>query len=96
MKMPIPWFDKPINSSSTLSERLASDCRNVNKVMTNFISIVRTLSILLGCVFIGLILDSRITYGTLGLIFFMIIGGALLMYFKVDSNEKSFDAYKES
>ena len=96
MKMPIPWFDKPINSSSALSERLASDCRNVNKVMTNFIAIVQTLSIFLGYFFIGLTLDSRITFGILGLFFFMIIGGALLMYFKVGSNEKSFDAYKES
>ena len=39
LKMPIAWFDKPKNSSGSLSARLASDCKTVNGLITTFIAL---------------------------------------------------------
>ena len=76
--MPIPWFDKPRNSSGALSARLASDCLNVNTLTTSLIAIgLQSTSTLVTGLVIGFVFEWRTSLVALGLIPFMIIAGAL-------------------
>ena len=40
MKMPVPWFDIARNNAGSLNARLATDCQQVNGLVTTFIAII--------------------------------------------------------
>jgi ATP-binding cassette subfamily B (MDR/TAP) protein 1 len=95
--MPIPWFDKPRNSSGALSARLASDCQNVNGLITKFMGVlVQNISTLVSGIIIAFIYDWHTTLVALGLIPLMIISGAIQMEFTTGFSAKTDLAYKDS
>ena len=97
LKMPIPWFEVPHNSSGALSARLASDCVNVNTLTTSLIAVgLQSLSTLITGLIIAFVHEWRTSLVALGLIPLMIIAGALEMQFQAGFDEKSGDAYKNS
>ena len=80
LKMPIPWFDKPKNSSGALSARLASDCKAVNGIVTTFISIsIQSATTLIAGVVIALIYEWRTSLVALGLLPLIVISGMVQM-----------------
>ena len=74
--MPIPWFDKPKNSSGALSARLASDCKTVNGIVTTFIAVtIQSVTTLIAGVVIALIYEWRTSLVALGLLPLIVISG---------------------
>lgn len=97
LRMPIAWFDKPRNSSGTLSARLASDCQMVNGLLTTNISIlIQNISTLISGLIIGFVYEWRVTLIALGLIPLMIISGIVQMSFTMGFSDKTDSAYKDS
>ena len=95
--MPVPWFDKSKNSSGALSARLASDCLNINTLTTTLIAVgLQSFSTLATGLIIAFIFEWRTSLVALALIPFMILAGALEMFFQAGFNQKSEDAYKDS
>lgn len=76
--MPVPWFDRPKNSSGFLSARLASDCRSINDLVTTFFPILtQTIITLIAGVVISLIYEWRTALVALGMMPLLIISGAI-------------------
>lgn len=82
LKMPVSWFDKPKNSSGTLSAKLASDCHTINELITTFVPILtQTLTTLIAGIVISFIYEWRTALVAVGLLPLLIIGGAIEMAF---------------
>ena len=95
LRMPIPWFDIPKNNSGSLTSRLASDCKNVNGMVTTFIAIsIQNVTTLIAGIVIGFVFEWRTSLVALGLIPLMIIAGAIQMEFTTGFSDKSDAAYK--
>jgi ATP-binding cassette subfamily B (MDR/TAP) protein 1 len=95
--MPVVWFDKPRNSSGSLSARLASDCQTVNGLTTTYMAIMaQNLTNLTAGIIIAFIFEWRTSLVALGLIPLMIISGAIQMSFMSGFSDKTDAAYKDS
>ena len=95
--MPIPWFDKPKNSSGALSARLASDCKTVNGLATTYIAVmIQNVATLISGLTIAFIYEWRTSLVALGLIPFLILGGAVQMIVTTGYSETTDAAYKDS
>lgn len=95
--MPIPWFDKPKNSSGALSARLASDCKSINGMITTFIAVlIQSITTLVAGVTISFIFEWRTTLVAVGLLPFMVIAGMVQMAFTEGFSDKTDKLYKES
>ena len=80
--MPIPWFDKPENSSGSLAARLAADCASVNELITTYISVsIQCLTTLVAGATVALIYEWRTSLVALGLLPLMILSGVVQMAF---------------
>ena len=97
LKMPIPWFDKPQNSSGSLSARLAADCQTINGLITTFLAImIQILTTLIAGIVIALVYEWRTALVAIGLLPLMVISGAIQMAFTQGFSDKTDKAYKES
>lgn len=95
--MPINWFDKPKNSSGSLSARLAADTQTVNGLTTTYIAIlIQNIANLVSGIIIAFIFEWRTSLVALGLIPFMILSGAIQMAFTTGFSAKTDSAYKDS
>ena len=95
--MPIPWFDKPKNSSGSLSARLAADCASVNGLTTTYIAVgVQMMANLLSGIGIAFYYEWRTSLVALGLLPLIIIAGAVQMEFTNGFSAKTDKAYKNS
>jgi ATP-binding cassette subfamily B (MDR/TAP) protein 1 len=97
LKMPVRWFDKPRNSSGSLSARLASDCHSVNGLVTTFfsISVQSATTLIVGCI-IAFIYEWRTTLVAFALLPLLILSGVIQMSFMNGFSDKTDKAYKES
>jgi ATP-binding cassette subfamily B (MDR/TAP) protein 1 len=95
--MPVPWFDKPRNSSGSLSARLALDSQKVNKLTTIYISILveNSMSLISG-VIIAFFYEWRTSLVAFGLLPFMIIAGVCQNYFANGFSAQTDKAYQDS
>ena len=97
LKMPIPWFDKPENSSGSLAARLAADCASVNELITTFFSvIIQSLTTLVAGITIALIYEWRTSLVAIGLIPFIILSGIVQMTVTQGFSDKTDKVYKDS
>ena len=97
LKMPIPWFDKPKNSSGALSARLAADCNSVNGLTTTYVAIsIQMLSTLLSGIGIAFYYEWRTSLVALGLLPLIMIAGLVEMEFTNGFSAKTDKAYKTS
>jgi len=97
LKMPIPWFEKPENSSGSLSARLVSDCKTVNGLITTYLSvIIQSLTTLIAGVVIAFIYEWRTSLVALGLLPLMIASGAVLISVTQGFSDKTDKVYKDS
>jgi ATP-binding cassette subfamily B (MDR/TAP) protein 1 len=95
--MPVVWFDKPRNSSGSLSARLASDCQTVNGLTTTYFAIMaQNLTNLIAGITIAFIFEWRTSLVATGLIPLMIAAGAIQMAFTTGFSAKTDAAYKDS
>ena len=95
--MPASWFDKPNNSSGSLSARLASDCHTVNSLITTFYSIlVQSLTTLIAGIILALIYEWRTALVAIGLLPIIVFSGVIHMSFSQGFSDKTDKAYKES
>ena len=95
LKMPITWFDKPKNSSGSLSARLASDCKTVNGIVTTFISVsIQSATTLIAGVVIALVYEWRTALVALGLLPLIVISGMVEMAFTEGFSDKTDKVYK--
>ncbi len=97
LKMPVPWFDKPKNSSGNLSARLASDCQTINGLITSFLGLmIQILTTLISGTVIAFIYEWRTALVAFGLLPIMVISGAIQMAFTQGFSDKTDKAYKDS
>lgn len=97
LKMPVPWFDKPKNSSGNISTRLASDCHTVNGLLTTYLGLlIQILTTLISGIIIAFLYEWRTSLVAFGLLPIMIISGAIQMAFTQGFSDKTDKAYKDS
>lgn len=95
LKMPVAWFDKPKNSSGSLSARLASDCHVINGLITTFLGLmIQILTTLIAGVVIAFVYEWRTSLVAFGLLPIMIISGVIQMAFTQGFSDKTDKAYK--
>ena len=95
--MPIPWFDKPKNSSGSLSTRLASDCHTINSLITTFMPVLfQSLVTLIAGIIIALVFEWRTSLVAIGLLPIIVFSGVIHMKFTQGFGDKTDKAYKES
>jgi ATP-binding cassette subfamily B (MDR/TAP) protein 1 len=95
--MPVAWLDLPRNSPGSLAARLATDCRNVNKLSTTYLAIIiQSIVTFVSGIIISFVYEWRTSLVSIGLIPFMILAGAIQMAFTSGLGAKTDAAYKDS
>ena len=95
LRMSVAWFDRPKNSSGSLSARLASDCHVINGLITTFLGLmIQIVTTLIAGVVIAFVYEWRTAAVATGLLPIMVISGAIQMAFTQGFSDKTDKAYK--